>query len=106
MLQAYDKEGRKLPFALEKTDYVTDDGKPKIDEAKMATDFIKTNEALKRYGLDKLLFQLKVELGNNTKTLAETEAYHKIVALFNAQQDKAIMTKQKTATKYRKVVKI
>ncbi len=34
MLQAYDKEGRKLPFALEKTDYVIDDSKPNSDEPK------------------------------------------------------------------------
>ena len=32
MLRAYDKEGREIPFALEETDYVLDDGKPNINE--------------------------------------------------------------------------
>jgi len=45
---------------------------------------------MKGYELDKLLFQLKVELGNTTKTLAETETYPKIVALFNAQQQVSV----------------
>jgi hypothetical protein len=56
----------------------------KIDE------YSEKRKIMKGYELDKLLFQLKVELGNNTKTLAETESYPKIVALFNAQQQVSV----------------